>query len=129
MAVICFFIYKKKYAPSAYASRKFSSNGSSDHSSVVDFEKADKLLGVTVFSYSQLEEATDNFNSTQELGDGGFGTVYYGKIQQLNNLIFFSYLDLRMTLLIFINQASSRMGALLQSSVCMKRITRELNNS
>lgn len=32
-----------------------------------------------VFNYSELEEATDNFNSARELGDGGFGTVYYGK--------------------------------------------------
>ncbi|KAL0741571.1 hypothetical protein Bca4012_083084 [Brassica carinata] len=32
--------------------------------------------GVQVFSYEELEEATDNFS--RELGDGGFSTVYYG---------------------------------------------------
>nr|GMD63239.1 LEAF RUST 10 DISEASE-RESISTANCE LOCUS RECEPTOR-LIKE PROTEIN KINASE-like 1.1 [Ipomoea batatas] len=36
-----------------------------------------KLLGVHVFSYSQLEKATDYFHSDRELGDGGFGTVYH----------------------------------------------------
>lgn len=35
--------------------------------------------GVQVFSYEELEEATDNFS--RELGDGGFSTVYYGKNQ------------------------------------------------
>ncbi|KAJ4973815.1 hypothetical protein NE237_006989 [Protea cynaroides] len=37
--------------------------------------------GIHLFSYEELEQATDNFNSNQELGDGGFGTVYYGKLR------------------------------------------------
>ncbi|XP_021753129.1 LEAF RUST 10 DISEASE-RESISTANCE LOCUS RECEPTOR-LIKE PROTEIN KINASE-like 1.1 isoform X1 [Chenopodium quinoa] len=36
---------------------------------------------VPVFSYSELEEATKNFDPSNELGDGGFGTVYYGKLK------------------------------------------------
>ncbi|KAK3225284.1 hypothetical protein Dsin_005146 [Dipteronia sinensis] len=69
--------YNNKNAPSSYTSR----NISSDRSSMADFEKADKLLGVQVFSYTELEEATNHFDSAKELGDGGFGTVYYGKLQ------------------------------------------------
>ncbi|CAL5372504.1 unnamed protein product [Camellia sinensis] len=38
-------------------------------------------FGVQVFSYTELEEATDNFDPSRELGEGGFGTVYYGKLQ------------------------------------------------
>ncbi|KAL0806980.1 hypothetical protein Bca101_099472 [Brassica carinata] len=37
---------------------------------------ASTYFGVQVFSYEELEEATENFS--RELGDGGFGTVYYG---------------------------------------------------
>ncbi|KAK9064566.1 hypothetical protein SSX86_015948 [Deinandra increscens subsp. villosa] len=36
--------------------------------------------GVSVFSYKELEDATQNFDPSHELGDGGFGAVYYGKL-------------------------------------------------
>ncbi|XP_070660960.1 LEAF RUST 10 DISEASE-RESISTANCEUS RECEPTOR-LIKE PROTEIN KINASE-like 1.4 isoform X3 [Malus domestica] len=42
--------------------------------------KASTYFGVQVFTYTELEEATENFNPAKELGDGGFGTVYYGKL-------------------------------------------------
>ncbi|KAA8547780.1 hypothetical protein F0562_004209 [Nyssa sinensis] len=45
-----------------------------------DLEKGSTYFGVQVFSYTELEEATDNFNPSRELGDGGFGTVYFGKL-------------------------------------------------
>ncbi|KAG6525323.1 LEAF RUST 10 DISEASE-RESISTANCE LOCUS RECEPTOR-LIKE PROTEIN KINASE-like 1.2 [Zingiber officinale] len=34
-----------------------------------------------VFSYDELVEATDCFDSSRELGDGGFGIVYKGKLR------------------------------------------------
>ncbi|XP_076915795.1 LEAF RUST 10 DISEASE-RESISTANCE LOCUS RECEPTOR-LIKE PROTEIN KINASE-like 1.1 [Bidens hawaiensis] len=37
--------------------------------------------GVSVFSYKELEDATENFDPSRKLGDGGFGAVYYGKLQ------------------------------------------------
>ncbi|XP_076897327.1 LEAF RUST 10 DISEASE-RESISTANCE LOCUS RECEPTOR-LIKE PROTEIN KINASE-like 1.1 [Bidens hawaiensis] len=37
--------------------------------------------GVSVFSYKELEDATCNFDHSHELGDGGFGAVYYGKVK------------------------------------------------
>ncbi|KAD4888389.1 hypothetical protein E3N88_20462 [Mikania micrantha] len=37
-------------------------------------------FGAQVFTYEELAVATDNFNDSRELGDGGFGAVYYGKL-------------------------------------------------
>lgn len=34
-----------------------------------------------VFSYSELKTATDNFNSSLKLGEGGFGSVYKATIR------------------------------------------------
>ncbi|CAL5421632.1 unnamed protein product [Camellia sinensis] len=46
-----------------------------------DTEGGSVYFGVPVFSYTKLEEATHNFDPTKELGDGDFGTVYHGKLQ------------------------------------------------
>ncbi|KAI7758144.1 hypothetical protein M8C21_010591, partial [Ambrosia artemisiifolia] len=37
-------------------------------------------FGTHVFTNEELEAATDGFHDSRELGDGGFGTVYYGKL-------------------------------------------------
>ncbi|XP_022992817.1 LEAF RUST 10 DISEASE-RESISTANCE LOCUS RECEPTOR-LIKE PROTEIN KINASE-like 1.3 isoform X1 [Cucurbita maxima] len=49
-------------------------------SSKSDLERPSPNSDVQVFSYAELEKATQNFNRSRELGDGGFGTVYYGKL-------------------------------------------------
>ncbi|KAI8539148.1 hypothetical protein RHMOL_Rhmol09G0158900 [Rhododendron molle] len=60
---------------SSYISSK---NTSSDHLSKADLEGSSAYFGASVFSYAELEQATDDFDPSKELGDGGFGTVYHG---------------------------------------------------
>ncbi|KAI3785246.1 hypothetical protein L1987_44362 [Smallanthus sonchifolius] len=40
-------------------------------------------FGAQVFTYEELEVATDNFDDSRELGDGGCGTVYHGSLINL----------------------------------------------
>ncbi|XP_023766298.1 LEAF RUST 10 DISEASE-RESISTANCE LOCUS RECEPTOR-LIKE PROTEIN KINASE-like 1.1 [Lactuca sativa] len=61
-----------KNSPFSY----FSSKGKSPH-----VEDGSIFFGVSVFSYTELEDATQNFDPSLELGNGGFGAVYYGKLQ------------------------------------------------
>ena len=74
-AVYFIWRYKKRRFSS---SRFFSTRKLSDIFNH-DVEGGSIYFGISVFSYSELEEATDDFNSSRVLGDGGYGTVYYGE--------------------------------------------------
>ncbi|PSR88301.1 Leaf rust 10 disease-resistance locus receptor-like protein kinase [Actinidia chinensis var. chinensis] len=59
-----------------------SSNSTSSHPFANEkLEGSSAYYGVPVFSYTELEEATHNFDPSKELGDGGFGAVYHGKLR------------------------------------------------
>ncbi|KAI7743622.1 hypothetical protein M8C21_011828, partial [Ambrosia artemisiifolia] len=73
--MLCFVIFITwrhcKSNPFSYVSSKNKSRNLED----ISFS-----CGVSVFSYEELEDATQNFDPSHELGDGGFGAVYYGKL-------------------------------------------------
>ncbi|XP_024023247.1 LEAF RUST 10 DISEASE-RESISTANCE LOCUS RECEPTOR-LIKE PROTEIN KINASE-like 1.1 isoform X2 [Morus notabilis] len=75
--VMFFFLWRHKLKRSA----KYLSRNISDPCMNSDPEGGSGYYGVHVFSYKDLEEATNNFDSEKELGDGGFGTVYHGKLK------------------------------------------------
>jgi len=79
--VACLFIFvwhKRKRRKQARAPNGFTCSESSMQSYSKDLE-----LGGSphIFTYEELEEATDGFSDSKELGDGGFGTVYKGKLR------------------------------------------------
>ncbi|KAJ9676966.1 hypothetical protein PVL29_022120 [Vitis rotundifolia] len=80
ISYICFLMHRRRYKK-RYPSSLISQNISSDPSSKTIFENQGSLRGVHIFTYEELEEATNNFDSSKELGDGGFGTVYHGKLR------------------------------------------------
>ncbi|RID46416.1 hypothetical protein BRARA_I03077 [Brassica rapa] len=61
--------------------RKTSSDLISTYNSNSDVEFSHVFFKIPIFSYKELQEATDNFSKDRLLGDGGFGTVYYGKVR------------------------------------------------
>ncbi|KAL0695434.1 hypothetical protein Bca4012_062614 [Brassica carinata] len=61
--------------------RRTSSDLISTYNSDSDIEFSHVFFKIPIFSYKELQEATDNFSKDRLLGDGGFGTVYYGKVR------------------------------------------------
>ncbi|KAL4353476.1 hypothetical protein GQ457_06G026580 [Hibiscus cannabinus] len=53
----------------------------SQTNSSYDIERGSTYFGAHVFSYEELEEATNKFNPSKQLGEGGFGTVYHGVLR------------------------------------------------
>ncbi|KAG5012641.1 hypothetical protein JHK86_024902 [Glycine max] len=48
---------------------------------VIEVESGSVYFGVPLFSYKELAEATNRFDLNKQIGDGGFGTVYNGKLK------------------------------------------------
>ncbi|WOL17584.1 LEAF RUST 10 DISEASE-RESISTANCE LOCUS RECEPTOR-LIKE PROTEIN KINASE-like [Canna indica] len=79
LCAILLYKLKKKQQYSS-SSKSFFSYVSSNTSSKV-LEKCSAHFQTHLFSYEELREATNNFDTSKELGDGGFGTVYKGKLR------------------------------------------------
>ncbi|XP_028105012.1 LEAF RUST 10 DISEASE-RESISTANCE LOCUS RECEPTOR-LIKE PROTEIN KINASE-like 1.4 [Camellia sinensis] len=79
VAIVCIIYHRrnKKYN----ATSSWISQYTSHTSSMNDIEKEASYYGVQTFSYNELQKATNNFDSKKEVGDGGFGTVYQGKLR------------------------------------------------
>ncbi|KAE9618731.1 hypothetical protein Lal_00047244 [Lupinus albus] len=70
--------YKRKRATSGkhfHTRNSYAGSSTNRH-----LESSGVYFEVPIFSYKELKEATNNFDHTKELGDGGFGTVYHGKL-------------------------------------------------
>ncbi|XP_068305630.1 LEAF RUST 10 DISEASE-RESISTANCEUS RECEPTOR-LIKE PROTEIN KINASE-like 1.2 isoform X4 [Pyrus communis] len=84
VAIMCviFFVHQRRnrklHDPSSFVTRSILS---STYSMDDDMEKGSTYHGVHIFSYKELEEATNYFDSAKVLGDGGFGTVYHGNVR------------------------------------------------
>ncbi|XP_010068749.2 LEAF RUST 10 DISEASE-RESISTANCE LOCUS RECEPTOR-LIKE PROTEIN KINASE-like 1.1 [Eucalyptus grandis] len=79
--LLCSFIYmirhKQRHCFSIFCSR----HAPSDSSLKANLEVGNVYFRVSIFTEAELEEATNHFDSAWELGDGGFGIVYYGKLR------------------------------------------------
>ncbi|KAH9327131.1 hypothetical protein KI387_007309, partial [Taxus chinensis] len=72
--IALFLCYQKDRSPIRMPENSF--NEKSSELSIPPNKKGSLLI----FNYQVLEHATDNFNEKRELGDGGFSSVYLGKL-------------------------------------------------
>jgi hypothetical protein len=82
VVMACLYIRKRRQYKVTSSSRLLkptASGGTPRSRGSTDMESGSvRSLQTHHFTYEELEEATDSFSGTMEIGDGGFGTVYKG---------------------------------------------------
>ncbi|KAK4768151.1 hypothetical protein SAY87_003292 [Trapa incisa] len=81
LLIMLFLCYRCRNNGKMTQSYTISRSFSSSYTSRTDLEKSDLYYGLPVFDYNELQEATNNFDPQKELGEGGFGTVFFGKLR------------------------------------------------
>lgn len=76
----CLRSYYIQKHPSPDVLLQITCNNTNDHHFNADTESGRLYLGVPLFSYEELKKATNNFDRLNELGNGGFASVYYGNV-------------------------------------------------
>ncbi|XP_073007837.1 LEAF RUST 10 DISEASE-RESISTANCEUS RECEPTOR-LIKE PROTEIN KINASE-like 1.1 [Typha latifolia] len=79
--MLCFVIYIQKKRRKRSLSSKLLDRDSPREVHPSDVELGSNHYQTRLFFYPELEEATDGFHASRELGEGGFGAVYKGKLR------------------------------------------------
>ncbi|XP_057802733.1 putative wall-associated receptor kinase-like 16 [Salvia miltiorrhiza] len=77
LAIILIYLELKRRAQNKTKRKFFLQNGGYMLQEKLSRREASPEM-VTIFSYSELEKATNNFHNSMIIGQGGFGTVYKG---------------------------------------------------
>ncbi|KAJ6853240.1 LEAF RUST 10 DISEASE-RESISTANCE LOCUS RECEPTOR-LIKE PROTEIN KINASE-like 1.2 [Iris pallida] len=80
VCTLCFFCYRRKLRQRLHSLTILGRNSSSNPPSK-ELESISFHCQTPLFSYEELEEATKGFDRSEELGDGGYGTVYKGVLR------------------------------------------------
>ncbi|KAI0496642.1 hypothetical protein KFK09_022963 [Dendrobium nobile] len=75
-----FFLLYRHWKKKQFARSNLNDRNNSFMMSNFEYEQGSSLTS-PIFSYGELYEATNGFDASEELGDGGFGTVYKGKLK------------------------------------------------
>ncbi|XP_073003279.1 LEAF RUST 10 DISEASE-RESISTANCEUS RECEPTOR-LIKE PROTEIN KINASE-like 1.2 isoform X2 [Typha latifolia] len=81
LGLVCIALYIRKKRRPRSPSSKFLTRSFQSEPYPTDLESSSLGQQTHVFSYEELEKATNRFDSSKELGSGGFGNVYKGELR------------------------------------------------